>query len=121
MRAFGLIRGLLVWLCVLFALSPQIMASQLEEYELKAGFIFNFTHFIKWPPAAFPSDESPFVLGVAGSAATVAIMENALRNEKVEGRPLRIVGVTGRKELEGVHLLFLPGILRLTRCRYSLP
>ena len=39
-------------------------AAPVSEYQLKAVFLFNFAHFVEWPPAALPSDNAPFVIGV---------------------------------------------------------
>ena len=42
----------------------------LSEYQVKAAFIYNFAKFIEWPPQAFPSTNSPVILGVVGDDPT---------------------------------------------------
>ena len=37
-----------------------------REYQVKAVFLFNFTQFVNWPPAAFPEDTALLVIGVLG-------------------------------------------------------
>ncbi len=41
-------------------------AESLEEYAVKAAFIYNFTKFIQWPETAFENSETPFLISVFG-------------------------------------------------------
>ena len=38
----------------------------INEYQVKAAFLFNFTQFMEWPKTSFPNDQSPFVIGIFG-------------------------------------------------------
>ncbi len=42
------------------------MAKKLDEYAVKAAFVFNFIRFIQWPDTAFPSEDAPFRLCFIG-------------------------------------------------------
>ena len=63
MRAPG--KALAAWLCgvlAFVALAPGVDAAEAaSEYQVKAVFLFNFTHFVEWPPQAFSSPGEPFV------------------------------------------------------------
>src|SRR5437867_99444 len=69
--AFSIRAGSLPFLLMtLFALSvgmPQCRAQAFKESDLKAAFLYNFAQFAEWPPEAFPSAETSFVIGVLGA------------------------------------------------------
>src|SRR5687767_15491065 len=60
-----LFRSVLVLLTGFFA--PQIRAQAFNEYDLKATFLYHLAQFVDWPPEAFPTEETPFVIGVLGT------------------------------------------------------
>jgi hypothetical protein len=43
----------LVFLIAMCALTQNAQAQVLNEYEAKAGFLFNFVKFIEWPSNSF--------------------------------------------------------------------
>lgn len=59
-----------------------------REYDLKAAFLFNFAQFVEWPPSASPPADEPFVIGVLGQDPFGAILDEIVRNETVQGRPI---------------------------------
>lgn len=42
-------------------------SSNVDEYTLKAAFLFNFTRFVQWPDSAFETADSPFRICVVGT------------------------------------------------------
>ena len=44
------------------------------EYKVKAGYLFQFAKFVEWPASAFPSADSPFVIGVLDRNEAVPIV-----------------------------------------------
>lgn len=78
-----------------------------EEYELKAGFLYNFFHFIKWPDRCFDSPNSPFVLViVGGGGGKDRTIEHALQNSVVGTRPLKIILTSSSEDLGKAHMVF---------------
>jgi len=65
------------------------------EYQLKAVFMFNFAQFVEWPPQAFP--DAPLVIGVLGQDPFGAYLDETVRAETVNNRPL-VVQRYGRVE-----------------------
>jgi YfiR/HmsC-like len=45
------------------AAEPQII----DEYQVKAAFLFNFTKFVEWPQQAFKNASDPMSICVLGS------------------------------------------------------
>lgn len=77
-----------------------------REYQLKAVFLFNFTQFIEWPPSAFESGESPFVIGILGKNPFGTYLEQTISGEKVNGHPVIIQYYTNIEEIKICHILF---------------
>jgi hypothetical protein len=89
------------------------------EYRVKAAYLFNFTKFVEWPSGSMPAG-TPLSLCVAGANPFGAALEETIRGELVEGRPLttRVV-----RDPSGCHVLFVPqgvaaaGMLREARTK----
>lgn len=60
------------------------------EYEVKALFLFNFTRFVEWPASAFPEPGSPVIIGVLGADPFGDGLDEVVRGEKIDGRPLLV-------------------------------
>lgn len=78
-----------------------------EEYELKAGFLYNFFNFIKWPDRSFDSPNSPFVLIIVSAVGSKNhTIEHALQNSVVGARPLKIIMTSSAENLDKAHMVF---------------
>jgi hypothetical protein len=80
-----------------------------NEYQVKAAFLFNFTKFVEWPAAAFPSTNAPFVIGVVGDDPFGKNLDDLVRGETVRGHPLVIKRLRVDEDLTGCHTLFISG------------
>src|SRR5450432_2322261 len=79
----------LAWALVLGpGASAQPTAS--AEYQLKAVFLFRFAQFVEWPARAFREPTAPLVIGVLGEDPFGAYLDDLVRGEKIDGRPLAI-------------------------------
>ena len=94
---------LLLWFCVGAARA----AGGPGEYEVKAVFLFNFSQFVDWPASAFPDDRSPLVVGVLGQDPFGAALDEAVRGETVNGRPLSIRRYERIEDVDACHILFI--------------
>lgn len=63
--------------------------SNVDEYTLKAAFLFNFTRFVQWPETAFDSPDSPFRICVLGTDPFGARLD-ALTQRRVGERRIEI-------------------------------
>ena len=73
------------------------------EYRVKATFLYNFVKYIEWPAAA---RGGPLRLCVAGRNPFGTALEDTIRDEVVNGRPL-VMRVILEPE-PGCHVLFVP-------------
>lgn len=78
-----------------------------SEYQVKAVFLFNFTQFVNWPPDSFPDAHSPFVIGVLGRDPFGSTLDEAVRGETVNGRPLVVQRYMNVSELKPCQILFI--------------
>lgn len=86
-------------------LSAQTAVS--PEYEIKAVFLFNFARFVDWPAKAFPDADAPFVIGVLGEDPFGSYLDETLRGEKVNGRPLTVQRYHRVGEIRACQVLFI--------------
>src|SRR2546425_8546554 len=78
-----------------------------QEYQLKAVFLFNFAQFVEWPPEAFPEAQTPLVIGVLGKDPFGAYLDETVRGETVNNRPLTVQRYRQAKEIKTCHVLFI--------------
>jgi hypothetical protein len=77
------------------------------EYQVKAVFLFNFTQFVEWPPAAFSNEKAPFVIGVLGKDPFGAHLDEAVRGERVGSRELIIERYDSLEKIRAPQILFV--------------
>src|SRR5882762_8203434 len=88
-----------------FALLAQTAPSR--ENQIKAVFLFNFAQFVEWPAQAFPEARTPLVIGVLGDDPFGAFLDETVRGEKVNNRPLVVQRYRRVEDIEICHILFI--------------
>ncbi len=78
-----------------------------REYQKKAEFITSFTRFIDWPARKFPQSDSPFVIGVYGADNISMLLQEAIQERQIKGRPVIIKRLLNKQELRACHVLFI--------------
>lgn len=105
----GLLPGLLC--AILLAPLPATLGAATPvpatEHQLKAVFVYNFTHFVEWPAESFAAADAPFVIAVLGSEDLAAQIEEAVRGEQVDGHPLQVRRHGSAAEIADCHILFI--------------
>jgi hypothetical protein len=82
-------------------------SSASPEYQLKAVFLFNFAQFVEWPARAFAGPDAPLVIGVLGDDPFGSYLDEIVRAETVNGRPLEVRRYRGVDEIGTCHILFV--------------
>lgn len=92
-------------LATLAGLTPAraFAASNALEYQIKAGFLFNFAKFVEWPGASLASGAS-VRLGIIAPDEVYGLMEKALAGKLVGERPLIVERVTAAQVESGTAL-----------------
>lgn len=77
------------------------------EYNVKAGYLYNFARFVEWPATAFATPTSPFVIGVLDAGEAAPLIKSLLANKQVENRPVIVKSVTLPDIGRDLHILFV--------------
>ena len=101
-------RWLLCGLLMAGLLPPRPAAAAAPtEQQVKAVFVFNFSHFVAWPAAAYATPTEPFIIGVLGSDALAAQLDEAVRGERIDARPLHVRQFRSIDEIAPCQILFI--------------
>ena len=79
-----------------------------REYPIKAAYLYNFSRYVQWPVDAFPTAETPFVIGVLGNDPFGDVLDEIARTKKVEGRRILVKRFASMAAYTPCHVLFLP-------------
>jgi YfiR/HmsC-like len=118
MNSFSAIRlphwvRLLCFTLLLYLLAtPHLQAAKLEEYQLKAAFLYNFSHFISWPqPKGIkPKRTKPhtvFHYCVMNSGQVENTLRELIGQQPSDQRVLSYKLVTDIDQLDECQLLFI--------------
>jgi uncharacterized protein DUF4154 len=94
---------------MLFCLGLNAARSQTvsHEYPIKAVFLFNFAQFTDWPTNAFDQPDSPLVIGVLGDDPFGLLLDDAVRDEIVNGRKFKVERYQHVEDIKTCHILFI--------------
>jgi hypothetical protein len=94
-----------------FAAEPIAVVNR--EYAIKAGFLYHFSTYVKWPPTVFPIAGKPFAIGIYGTNPFGdTLMRIALR-KKVDGQAIEIRQINSVREAMDCQILFVPKTVSL--------
>ena len=76
------------------------------EYAVKAAYLYKFAPFVEWPPRAFTGVSSPFVICVIGQDPFGAVLDEAVRGQRVDGRTIQVRRIASA-DPAGCQILFI--------------
>jgi hypothetical protein len=95
----------------LVAAEPCVAADSLQqpldEYQVKAAFIFNFIKFVEWPAGSFHSPTEPFSICIAGLDPFGRSLEDTVASHEIAGRPLSVQHISSLNQAATCHVLFI--------------
>ena len=106
----------LISIPIFFALSNIVFVNRsaganaeiiLNEYEVKAAYLYNFTKFVAWPADTFPTETTPFVIAILGIDPFGAVLDRSLEGKEALGRKLVLRRINWPADLRDVQILFL--------------
>lgn len=80
-----------------------------DEYQVKAAFLYNFTHFVEWPPGTFASYDDPIAICIAGPNPSSSALEEIVRGKKVGDRTIVVRRLANTHEAAQCQILFMGG------------
>ncbi|MBV8633999.1 MAG: YfiR family protein [Burkholderiaceae bacterium] len=87
-----------------------------QEYRLKAAFIYNFSQFIEWPAGSFASPDSPFPICVVGDDPFGDALL-ALQKRSYQGRRIVISYPKTAAEARSCRILYVDNPLKTAQWR----
>lgn len=78
-----------------------------REHEVKAVLLFNLAQFVEWPADAFPSAETPIVIGILGRDPFGAILDEVVRPERINNRRILVERYRSISAVQKCHILFV--------------
>jgi hypothetical protein len=81
--------------------------SPVDEYRLKAAFLFHFAQFVEWPTEALGNISDPFVLCTVGDDPFHGDLEETIRGKTIDERVVRIRHLSQIQEPQGCDVLFI--------------
>ena len=94
--------------CAGSLLAQSSAARRAREYDLKATFLFHFTHFVEWPERAFADAQTPFRLCVLTPDPFGETLREVAAGERAAGRELQVLTVATAAETRGCQIVFVP-------------
>lgn len=92
--------------CGAFPRSAHAAAAPSED-QVEAVFVFNFSHFVEWPPQSFAGPSDPFIIGILGSDPFGAHLDEVVRGEQINGHPLQVQRFRSLADIERCQILFI--------------
>ncbi len=104
-------RGIHFLFILLFGLSvpdarTQIYAA-MDEYEVKAAFLYNFSKFVEWPAEVLQNSTTPFIIGVLGTDPFSGILDRVVGSKRIMGKKMEVRRFKNLQDLIYCHLLFI--------------
>jgi hypothetical protein len=82
-------------------------AAGIEEYQVKAAFLFNFAKFVEWPAQAFKSADSPVEICVLGPNPFGFSLANAVEGKAVGSRKFVVLEVRDAQQASECQIVFV--------------
>jgi hypothetical protein len=107
-------RGWLTFLCL--ALTVNVSPSHAEdgsfEYAIKAAYLIKFAPFVVWPKSA-GTEAQAFTICIVGDDPFGSLLENVIRGEQLDSRPIVIRRLTQPSQSSECQILYT-GVMRWT-------
>jgi YfiR/HmsC-like len=79
----------------------------LQEYQVKALFLLNFTKYVDWPPTAFAASNSPITIGICGESKLIDALKSVVAGKTVGDRAIVVRQIEGTAALSQCQILFI--------------
>ncbi|WP_340644413.1 YfiR family protein [Phenylobacterium sp.] len=77
------------------------------EAPVKATYLYKFVPFVEWPSTAFASSTQPVVLCVLRGDPFGAVLDQAVRGQKIGVRAIAVRRLARTEKATGCHVLYL--------------
>ena len=85
----------------------QAGGAEIDEYQVKAAFLFNFAKFVEWPAQAFKTANEPIGICVLGPNPFGSSLDKAVEGKVVGNRKFVVREVRDAPQAGECHILFV--------------
>ena len=96
---FAVVLGMILAVCA--------RGQAIDEYQVKAAFLYNFAKFVEWPPQTFKNSSEPIKVCVLGQDPFGRTLEEAVRGKQIEGRALLVRNISDARQAGNCQILFV--------------
>lgn len=94
-------------LFILLGVWWQAGAADIDEYTVKAAYLYNFAKFVEWPAEVFHGAEDPISICVVGQNPFGRKLRDAVDGKLVGGRRFALRHVSEVGQAAGCHIVFV--------------
>jgi hypothetical protein len=106
-RCIGLVCRLSCALLLEVLLVRGARGQAVDEYQVKAAFLYNFAKFVTWPQQSFQTSTDPILICILGPNPFGGALEQAIQGKVVEGRKLAVLQISDSKQASSCQILFI--------------
>ena len=96
-----------VRMALVTCMAAETPGQDLDEYQVKAAFLYNFARFVEWPAEAFRGPGEPFSICILGEDPFGRALDGMVAGKAVGGRPIAVLRISGANQIDGCHILFV--------------
>lgn len=101
-------RGLAILIAACFV-HEGLRAQAVNEYELKAAFLYNFAKFVEWPDDAFASAADPISVCLLGGNPFGDLLQRTVAGKSVQGHGFSVGQISAFPSGHSCHIVFVAG------------
>jgi hypothetical protein len=79
----------------------------IDEYQMKAAFVYNFAKFVEWPADAFNGAGAPLSICILGRNPFGRSLVDTIEGQAVNGRKLVVVEISDAKQASRCQVVFV--------------
>src|SRR5665811_471941 len=83
------------------------LPGQINEYQVKAFFLYNFARYVEWPSEAFKAANAPIVICILGENPFGGALEQAVAGKVLGARPFVVRQISDIPSASSCHILFV--------------
>lgn len=95
----------------MFAVAVRLLtgfsAEQMDEYRVKAAFLFNFAKFVDWPEDTSRDVKEPFAICVLGQDPFGKALDDVVAGKTIAGREVAVRRLTDARQAGGCSVVFV--------------
>lgn len=106
-RELGLLRLVLLVSLIWGAAQSVRAQSDVDEYQVKAAFLFHFAQLLDWPPDSLNASDRSITLCIFGDEPRRQELQSTVEGKLIGARAFHVHAISQPQEIQGCNILFL--------------